>query len=1363
MKDKKLTDFLSFNAAIGLRNLAVEFKGKTMATRTNNNRTYYINPAYLAFNENSGYGVNLIQVSASSSCWISVYDKTNGIGYSDADKNYQRWKITAYNNKFPDNAAYRIYVRLDRNGASALIVYSKKVYNVDGSSTDTEASADYYYIYIGDVSATDGTSIRDITYDTGYLESDQGYEDVSELNEMWELDKYSTPWLVKAKQWLHSFTVKGFISLIGGLIFKKGEEEKVILDVKRSMDDDDHVPVNDQTIPTTAYLDARIETIGENYLRKDQDDSTPYSLEVGGTLDVGKKLTAEGEIHSKDIISTEKAIEVGDFVAGASGAIIQVDKVTGQTMAELDKLYVRMKAYFETLEIVNVNAIGGKQILSPAGAVHCYGVEEMEDVYRCYFLGEQDGEVIENRFQEDDQVYSEMFNAKEGVSNKVSNTFYWRLVDNVSDEPVFYNAQQCHYIDLSKSDFWDGSNIPKAGDVINHRGNRSNPDRMNFIEMSAVGTKAPYVTLFQGVDSYSLEGKDYVQFGYDPVTGKAFMNVYGDMYVGARDRSTYMSYTPEEGLVINGKLAVGTKLGDTDLKELIESATPEGYQEFVEKVARDIKGLQQQIDGAVDSYFYQYDPTNDNPPASGWVTEEEKRAHLNDTFTNISKDSGHSWRWTVDDTTGVFSWVEIKDTATSQALAMAGLAKDTADGKRTVFIKEPTVPYYEGDLWAAGEESPLMRCIKERISGSFDAEDWDYADNVEKVKTEMQQLVSGTTESLNKTIEEASKAANEYADKGISGAKDELDKTIDALNLAKANLEDVYTKASADDTIEDVEARALEAAKAEAEAAMNLYDTLIKAYADGTITEEEAKSIAGAKAALDEAKKYAEEQAQEVQDNLDKMESGKDNLLRNSGFFGDYTTAVLTGDVVLEESSEMFSPSLKYWNSLDAEAQESDESESGKEVVIESNGYISQRLFNKLFKGENYVFSFRAKGTGQVAFSIGGYVKNIEITDEWNLYVDKFVTLSTNSILKVEAHGGCTLCELQLERGTVRSAWGMSPLDNRSALAQYESMAYLKSAIEDGSATFQGGLGLANLMFAKDMNGNVTAGMSGITNSEESVSFFSGGDFDKAYYTLATYRDNPVYQPTESELAQMANYVVTHGGRAILNDVILRGYIYALGGLFKGAVDIANGKIKLDSDGSGHFADGNVRWTKEGITYKKAPEYIEWTFVMDQYEEGDSLDLGRGLYIDITDRVGSWYFLPVNFGYNFSVRFRYDPLSRSSDCAMINSAFSLRLRDGIGTASSVSFIKTNSAMEFELNYNMEHNQWEYVGNYRVEDNVGYILKEDNSSSGSGSSNTPVTQGVSKTIYLNTDSARHTFVFQNGLLTNHTQENINNGN
>ena len=108
-----------------------------MANWTNNNPTYYINPAHLTFVENSGYGPNFIQVSASSSCYISVYDPANGINYSDVDKNYCRWKVTAYNNKFPDTeSAHRgkwgIYVRCERQGSSALVVYDQVERGVHG-------------------------------------------------------------------------------------------------------------------------------------------------------------------------------------------------------------------------------------------------------------------------------------------------------------------------------------------------------------------------------------------------------------------------------------------------------------------------------------------------------------------------------------------------------------------------------------------------------------------------------------------------------------------------------------------------------------------------------------------------------------------------------------------------------------------------------------------------------------------------------------------------------------------------------------------------------------------------------------------------------------------------------------------------------------------------------------------------------------------------------------------------------------------------------------------------------------------------------------------------------------------------------
>lgn len=272
------------------------------------NKTYYINPAHLTFNENSGYGANLIQVSASSSCYISVYDPANGIGYSDADRNYRRWKVTAYNNKFPDDkpeqkGEWYIYVRLERDGLSALVVYDQVLRGVKGGEvtvskdesgndvyTEAEPEQDtYWFIRIGDVGATDGTSIRSIVYDTGYLTSDEG-RDTAELNEMWELDKYSTPWLIRAKQWLAGFSVKGLIKLMGGLIFSSsdGTNEKLISDVKRSFDSDEDVPVDDFSVPTTAWVDGHMD---DRFLRKDEEDETNYKIKFFDGIECGQYVT----------------------------------------------------------------------------------------------------------------------------------------------------------------------------------------------------------------------------------------------------------------------------------------------------------------------------------------------------------------------------------------------------------------------------------------------------------------------------------------------------------------------------------------------------------------------------------------------------------------------------------------------------------------------------------------------------------------------------------------------------------------------------------------------------------------------------------------------------------------------------------------------------------------------------------------------------------------------------------------------------------------------------------------------------------------------------------------------------------------
>ena len=762
MKDKKLADFLSFNTAFGLRNLAVEIKGKTMASWTNNNSTYYINPAYLTFVENSGYGANLIQVSASSSCYIFVFIP-GVIEYSDADKNYRRWKITAHNNKFPDIDKFYIYARLEKSGTSALVVYDKVLRGVHGGEiiekTDElgnivkeEGEYDkehaYYYIHIGEVGATDGTSIRSISYDTGYLTSDMSKNDSGELSEMWELNKYSTPWLIRAKQWLQSFTVKGFITLIGGLIFKKGEIEKTITDIKRSTDNDDEVPVSDSTLPTTKYVR---EMTDDRFLRKDKDDKTPFNLGVGQNLTVGESVVSE------------------EFTQGelGNGYILKYDKNRGHSYFEVDEALIRKVAYFVELIIKKLSHVGGSFILSPA-SMRCDKVEEHEEYYRCYFLAEHEGKSINQEFRVNDQARSQTFNVKEGVNHNVSSQYYWRLVVGISEEPTAVDGQKYHYIDLSKIDCDEASLAPLVGDDIVQLGNRTDPTRQNAIILSTVGEDAPSIKQYEGIQFYTLAGKE-----------KTVISPKGNVLVG-----DFLSKTGEDILKYIDTL--GTRLDE----------------------------VQTQTDRSYTIWFFEYEPTLENIPASEWTDESLKRLHLQDMFYN--EDSGRAYRFEMP-SEGVFVWNEITDRETIKALEKAAKAQGTADSKIRNFVSQPVPPYEVGDRWSNATFGETFKnddlvCIKSKGEGeSFDIADWQLANGVgtKKFESEIKRLddeivLRVTEKQANDIVNEAgvqikSDVAKIYAksadieaaltvrDKAIE-LKVSADNVINSINVSKENI-----------------------------------------------------------------------------------------------------------------------------------------------------------------------------------------------------------------------------------------------------------------------------------------------------------------------------------------------------------------------------------------------------------------------------------------------------------------------------------------------------------------------------------------------------------------------------------------------
>lgn len=640
-------------------------------------------------------------------------------------------------------------------------------------------------------------------------------------------------------------------------------------------------------------FEKRLEGLNEGEIYIHNDDKNP-SIYIRTNKDRVVAISGSANIEElskyflrkdKEDFANELITFLKGLLIGKNGSGITVLE-NGMSQAVVDYLYVKVKAVFDELEVKKKTYVGGEQVISHAG-MKCNRVDELDDVYRCYFKEEEDGIEIENQFTPGSLAIAQECNIKTGVSHHVGNRYYWRLVTAVGE----------NYIDLSKTvcDPNVENDVPVAGDDIVGLGHKTDITRQAAIILSSVNEVSPSIIMYQGINDFTLTGKDVISFDFDRSTGKARMKVYGDTYIGDKDRTTYMEYTQDKGV--------------------------------------DIKGMFHIEKGS-----------------TGW--------------------------------------------------------------------------------------------------------------------------------------------------KNMEGLPDEIQAAADL--------------------------------------------------------------------------------AQEAKDAIDNAAVGSVNLLRNSGFTGDYETEDLSAATELSADTELFSKQLEYWTGVATVSADSDAG-SGYSAAI---GSLSQSV--SLIKGESYVISYKAKGTS-VSVSCGSFSVSQPLTSSYQRYTHK-ITFNGSGIFLIS--GTATVCDLQLERGTIATDWKPSILDNDKATAGFQSINYIASAIKDGSVDILGGLILANMIqLGNYKNGKlqkVTAGVSGIYNDDDDVAFWAGGKLEQAILTVMRFRNDPNYQPTDEEWANMANFVATHGG-----DVFLRGYIYALGGYFRGKVEIANGKILLNEDGSGQLANGNIKWDADGN-----PEFV---------------------------------------------------------------------------------------------------------------------------------------------------------------------------
>ena len=309
---------------------------------------------------------------------------------------------------------------------------------------------------------------------------------------------------------------------------------------------------------------------------------------------------------------------------------------------------------------------------------------------------------------------------------------------------------------------------------------------------------------------------------------------------------------------------------------------------------------------------------------------------------------------------------------------------------------------------------------------------------------------------------------------------------------------------------------------------------------------------------------------------LENLRTKSGNLLRNTSFCGSYESINVQGDTDITEGKETFSESVEYWSLTDCAIQDDSHSESGKSVLIE--GTLSQVLEKPLTADGDYTLSFRGCGR-KVVISVGGQTITQELQADYNRYEIHFACKDAAELSFMITSEYATICELMLTYGTLSSEWSPAYADNDKSMAEFQSLKYLTDAITEGSTTIDGGLVMSQLIKVGNYRDRKmvqeTGGMSGFYNDDDSAFLWGGGTMTQALYTIQTYKSDPTYQASDDEVDNMAKFVVTHGGRAILNDIILRGYIYAEGGILK-SVKSPNGSFEIDDSGDASFTSGTI-------------------------------------------------------------------------------------------------------------------------------------------------------------------------------------------
>lgn len=418
-----------------------------------------------------------------------------------------------------------------------------------------------------------------------------------------------------------------------------------------------------------------VENSSKNEAKTYQSGKSGYVIEISDN-----KLIQEGTGEAICKIISDRCVGM-KFRPFSTGALTNIAWEAGDTIAISDRNGKQYKSYltsvtlnpgaFEQLECSAKSASRNKQKqYSLNQQIQAENNKNLRDERTAR---EKALEELSQRLAESSGTYTTVETQPDG-----SNIYYLHNKPQLSDSDIIWKmTAEAWAVSTDGGQHWNGG-MTVDGDVIARI-------------LTATGVNADWINTGT-IKAIDKDGN--TTFLVDVTTGRVIINA--------------------DSVQIKGKdvNAIAKEKAETEVNNFISNT-----------YTTDINNLQSQIDGQIETFFYDYEPTLQNIPASGWTTSEERKKHEGDLFYWKSK--GYAYRFMQEGAT--WKWQLVQDTDITLALAAAEKAQDTADHKRRVFVVQPEPPYDIGDLWTQGETGDLMRCRVARASGSYDSSDWEKA------------------------------------------------------------------------------------------------------------------------------------------------------------------------------------------------------------------------------------------------------------------------------------------------------------------------------------------------------------------------------------------------------------------------------------------------------------------------------------------------------------------------------------------------------------------------------------------------------------------------------------------------------------